>query len=118
MFTAIVLDAESQEKLKRFAAIILPKGVNLICHHVTLCLGTSTDYTLGETREITATHFGELVGRVLAFKVDGAYDSRNITPHVTAAVLGAAKPKESNEIKKWFRLPEEIKLSGIVQICN
>lgn len=93
MFTAIVLSYDSQN----------------------LCIEKAL--ALGAHREMTVTHIGETKGRVTAFRVNGAGDSKNRIPHVTIAVFGDAKPKESNEITEW-RAIEPFDISGKIEICG
>lgn len=107
MFTAIVLDYASQNAcIQRAIELgILPVGHPAKCHHVTLNLGPAKDKNkLGSIRGLTVTHFGQIEGRVVAFAVSGAHDSKNVSPHVTVATFGDARPKESNEIREWFAL--------------
>lgn len=79
-------------------------------------MGDASDrFNVGETRELTVTHYGHTKGRVSAFRVSGADDSRNNVPHVTVAVFGDAKPKESNLISVWVPIVP-FKVSGAVEL--
>lgn len=73
------------------------------CHHVTLAFNKPWNRDKGQ-RRIELTHIGFLPGRVIAFKVNGADDSLNKTPHITAFVADGASAKESNLITEWKRL--------------
>ena len=119
MFTAIVLSPASQNVCieKALALGALPHGHPAKCHHVTLSMGRVSGYAIGAHREMTVTHIGETKGRVTAFRVNGAGDSKNRIPHVTIAVFGDAKPKESNEIREW-RAIEPFDISGKIEICD
>jgi hypothetical protein len=91
------------------------------CHHVTLALGLPTNTAeLGKWREVVLTHYGKIEGRVTAFKVSGADDSKNETPHLTIAVNSdeGAKPRESNDITEWFPLDNPVKVQGTVELCT
>lgn len=121
MFTAIVLDSDSQNKcIKEAIALgILPLGHPAKCHHVTLAMGAHDEtYAAGAARNLTVTHYGVTKGRVAAFRVSGASDSRNKVPHVTVAVFGDAKPKESNDITVWKPLEFPFEIFGTVKICR
>lgn len=70
------------------------------CHHVTLAFNKPWKLDSGQ-RRIELTHIGVIPGRVMAFKVSGADDSLNKTPHITAFVANGAAAKESNLITEW-----------------
>ena len=121
MFTAIVLDSESQNEciLRAIALGLLPNGHPAKCHHVTLAMGKNhRSFRIGEARTLEVTHFGVLEGRVSAFRVLGADDSLNDVPHVTIAVYGDAKPKESNDITEWREVASRFLICGKVEICD
>ncbi len=103
MITAIILDERSQKRAISEAALLgeIRAGAKVFCHHVTLKLGDCNGYTLGAERRLVATHVGRIDGRVVAFKVEGADDSKNPVPHVTIATFDGAKPAESNLIESW-----------------
>lgn len=109
MFTAIVLNEGSSNALVSAAhwrGLNLPKERTTHAHHCTLNLGPAKDRSkLGSIRKLTVTGYGYTAGRVLAFRVAGADDSKNKVPHVTVFTFGDAKPKESNEIAVWYDVP-------------
>lgn len=118
-FTAIVLSPESQNACIA-AAIklgVLPIGHPAKCHHVTLAIGVPASARIGSHREMTVTAYGLTEGRVAAFRVNGASDSKNKVPHVTIAVFSDAKPVESNQIEKWVEIPH-FDICGKVEICE
>lgn len=124
MFTAIVLsDASRASCIARALGlgVIIPRDIvkhSIKCHHVTLAMGDASDrFTIGEERHLTVTHVGTIAGRVVAFKVEGASDSKNKVPHVTIATFGDAKPKESNDITEWKEIAS-FPLVGMVSVCR
>ncbi len=122
MFTAIVLSPESQAQcVSQARSYGLTEGLDKVfCHHVTLCLGAHPcPELLGQKRTLLVTHCGRVAGRVAAFRVAFASDSKNKVPHVTIATnsLCGAKPAESNLIEKWERVAP-FYLDGTVQECR
>jgi hypothetical protein len=117
MFTAIVLNPESHTLciLHALELGLLPNGHSVKCHHVTLNMGAARDVSkLGSGRKLTVTHYGQIRGRVCAFRVQGAADSENKVPHVTVATFGNAKPRESNDIPLWVALEKPFEIFGTV----
>ena len=121
MFTAIVLNAAGRNALVSAAhqrGLNLPTPRTLHAHHCTLNLGRAKDINkLGSIRRLTVTGYGYTSGRVLAFRVAGAGDSKNAVPHVTVFTFGDAKPRESNEIKVWHDIPP-FEIFGEVRECR
>lgn len=121
MFTAIVLNEGSRNALvsaAHFRGLNLPKERTLHAHHCTLNLGSVKDKNkLGSIRKLTVTGYGYTTGRVLAFCVAGADDSKNTVPHVTVFTFGNAKPRESNEIEIWHDIPR-FEIFGEVRECH
>ncbi len=116
MFTAIVLNPESNDRCVSQAEDmgLLGLGWTVRCHHVTLCMGPAKDKNkLGSGRKVTVTHYGQIMGRIAAFRVEGAADSENKVPHVTIAHAKDAKPRESNDILLWIAC-EPFELFGTV----
>lgn len=124
MFTAIVLSDASQLRVHAEALRlgIYNGKMELLAHHVTLAMGkipaNSPLLQIGAKRKLTATHYGVTEGRVSAFRVSGADDSRNTVPHVTVGVYAPAKPRESNDIADWIALDETFDVFGTVEICS
>lgn len=80
-------------------------------------MGANINFPIGDTRKLTVTHYGFTEGRVSAFRVAGAEDSRNEIPHVTVATFGDAKPRESNEIAEWVPI-DNFPITGTIEICQ
>lgn len=118
-YTAIVLDADSRVLAAEVAGRygIAPIQWDLKLHHVTLAMGAPSGFKIGEERVLTVTHAGRVEGRVTAFKVEGAGDSANKTPHLTIAVAKGAKPVESNQITDWREI-QPFTIRGKVEVCR
>lgn len=118
MYTAVVLDSDSQNKLKNFCALFLPASWDLVCHHMTTNMGGAVNGPahayLGQKVALKATHFakGLLVAAVL---VECEVPSTNANKHVTLAVdkANGGKPVMSNKLSEWEKM-EDISLTGTV----
>jgi hypothetical protein len=122
-YTAIVLDEPSRNQIIGLIRDLnLTMGMNeptIHAHHITLAMGAHPHrWNVGTPRKIRVVGFGEIEGRVSAFRVEWAEDSVNKMPHITAVVEKGCKPKESNEIRVWTPLPRPIFVQGSVQICE
>ncbi len=120
MFTAIVLDKSSQIKVRAKALVLGLYNYKSItkCHHVTLALGKISGFKIGAARNLVVTHYGFTPdGKVSAFRVRGAEDSKNMFPHVTIAVAPGHKPAESNQIVEWTKI-EPFEINGKIEICD
>jgi len=118
LFASVVLDDSSRSKLVTALSHHVPKGWEIITHHMTINFGKG----LGEDR---IDDKGKVVGLVaseigisdmaVAVKVHG-YPSDNDIPHITIAVnrAGGGKPVMSNKITNWERMSSHINLSGVV----
>ncbi len=118
MYTAVVLDEASQEKLKEFISRGNFPGWKIVCHHMTINIGPATngpggDY-LGKTVSLTGVQVGG-DAFVNALKVECEVPSINKIKHVTLAVNEArgGKAKMSNDITFWVDI-EKISLQGVV----
>lgn len=117
MYTAIILNKESQAKLKEHAYAWFNeiKGWQLYCHHATLNMGSMDENInnkelLGKEAviEIDAVGFNDYAAAcriVSMYTVDGEIiNSVNKVPHVTMAVNvhEGGKPVMSNNIGLWI----------------
>lgn len=120
-YIAIVLNPASVARVRDEAEWfqLLGKGWAEKMHHVTLAMGNVSGYAIGTKRNMTVTHYGMIAGRVSAFRVNGAGDSKNMFPHVTVAVAFGAKPVESNNITNWKEIApgEQFDIDGVVTLC-
>ena len=123
MYTALVLDKESHNKLLEAFHQIAPLGWERICHHMTINMGREdagpAADLVGKTFEVVATTFAQ-DNKVLAVGVVSEVPSANTIKHITVAVnrAGGGKPFHSNDLKEWVPLVESIKLTGTVQVVN
>lgn len=143
MYTAIVLNNDSRNYiLRRLYAKELNTDLEIICHHITICMGADKKkrfpFEIGEEVEFTITHIGALYAAEMGDKKpEGSEDTermvvaakvklpegkfvKNETPHITLMVNRHrdAKPAYSNNISNWIELEDNRVLKGIVEICN
>lgn len=119
LYSAVVLDQESHDKLLTILGHFIPKDWKAFAHHMTVAFGKSLDDigysdSKGEEIILTVTDFG-ISDMAVAVKVDGFY-TENKLPHVTLAVNVAqgGKPYMSNEIPKdnWKQLERTFEIKG------
>jgi predicted kinase len=117
LYSAIVLDKLSRSNLLIKLGNKIPKGWEVIAHHLTVAFGKSFPEELkdmlGKNVELTATHIG-VSDLAIAVMVNG-FPSEKETPHITLSVnrKEGGKPVDSNNINNWVKLEQEIKLNGI-----
>lgn len=101
LYSAVVLDKASHNKLIDRFALEIPEGWKTYAHHMTITLGELKDKTdIGKEVILKVTKMG-LSDMAMAVQVEG-YHSKNTIPHVTLAVNpNGGKPKDSNDITKW-----------------
>lgn len=101
LFTCVLLDNASKNKLLDRFALEIPTDWKIFAHHMTITLGEMKDKTdLGKEVILKVTKVG-LSDMAMAVQVEG-HPSKNAIPHVTLAVNpDNGKPAMSNEITKW-----------------
>ena len=101
LYSAVVLDKSSHNKLLERFALDIPEGWKTFAHHMTITLGELKDKTdIGKEVILTVTKVGKS-DMAMAVQVEG-YASKNAIPHVTLAVNSeGGKPVMSNDITKW-----------------
>jgi predicted kinase len=102
LYSAVVLDKASHNKLLDKFALEMPEGWKTYAHHMTITMGELKDKTdIGKEVILKVTKVG-LSDMAMAVQVEG-YQSKNDIPHVTLAVnaLKNAKPVMSNKITNW-----------------
>jgi hypothetical protein len=122
MYTAVVLDVDSVERLKN--AMNIPEGWETICHHMTINMGEFEDgpaagvFRLGDEVEMTV-HSVASNDKVMAVGVRCQVASKNSIKHVTVAVNRAAggKPFQSNNLIDWKTI-EPFTLKGQIEECT
>jgi hypothetical protein len=119
-WSAVVLDAESQTKLKSLFKTYIPVGWTVKCHHMTIDPFneyTGKLYQLGDIVNLSITYVG-VSNLASAVKVVGFKEKTNNSfPHVTLAVneqIGG-KAKDSNSIINWTPILQHVTLSGTVE---
>jgi hypothetical protein len=115
-WSAVVLDENSRNRLIAEYKSQIPQGWEIIAHHMTINFRGLSDEE-GKLVNLKVIEVG-LDDKALAVKVVG-YDkpTNNAFPHVTIAInrSGGAKPKDSNDIKNWTKVPNGITLSGTIE---
>lgn len=116
-YSAVVLDNNSRSRLIEKFKSIIPKGYEIIAHHMTINMGEinhSYEKFLGMKVNLTVNSFaGD--DKVMAVGVSG-FPTVNKLPHITLAVNRAngGKPMMSNQLTNWEKLSEPLILTGTV----
>lgn len=125
MYTALVLDSQSQAKLLKQFKSLIPFGWKLFGHHMTINMGNAKDgpietsgYNVGDTEELTVVAWAK-DDKVMAVKVMCGVPSSNATKHVTVAanVANDGKPFLSNKLTNWTETSPVV-LSGTIEEVN
>lgn len=122
MYSAIVLDNPSREKLVKWLRDHFPhvkrENWEIVAHHMTIKMGPLPEYLFADkgteqTLEVIGVGNSEMT---VAVRVVG-YFSENKVPHITLAVNRAAggKPVMSNDIKNWQSILSPFKVKGTVE---
>lgn len=119
MYSALVLDEQSHNKLVQAFRDLIPQGYEIFAHHMTIKMGP-LDGPFAQLKGIEAqalvTHIA-CDDRVCAVKVETNVPSKNKVKHITLAVnkLGGGKPVHSNELSKWQPVASQFEVVGIVK---
>ncbi len=117
-WSAVVLDKESQNKLKNLFSSFVPEGWTIRAHHMTIDPFNKVDEAKVNTPvNLMVTSFG-MNENACAVKVVGYKDKTNNSfPHITIAYNkpNGAEAKDSNSIKNWKPILHHILLSGTIQ---
>lgn len=131
MYSAVVLNEQSQKKLVEWAnknvkvnGIRLPilvrdAGWTMFCHHMTIKYPGIPEFVkqyVDTDASLEVTHIG-ISDKVVAVRVVG-FHSENKYPHITVAVntLGGGKPVMSNNITEWRTIEGSLLLKGTVKL--
>lgn len=146
MYTAIVLDKDSQRALKELLGYPYTDsstGWEMICHHVTICMGRMKGkypFELGEEIQLEVIGAGKAhgfdipidkrkeiplaaeVAFAAAVRLPEGKHVKNVVPHITLAVNRSigGKPFHSNSAN-WVYYDSTntgVTLKGIVQECS
>ena len=119
-YCGVLLDKESQNKLKQLFSSLIPENWSIKCHHMTIDPFNECTVGIGESVNLMLTHFGRN-DKVCAVKVVGYKGkTNNAFPHVTIAVNESAggKAKDSNTITDWTPISKHITLTGTIENLN
>lgn len=120
MYTALLLDAPSQLALRNHFRSIIPANWDVKCHHMTVSMQRAASspaaQMVGQEFDILVTSLAH-DEKVMAVGIETLVPSANAVKHITIAVniADGGKPKHSNELKNWSKLPTPITLKGTVQ---
>lgn len=119
LYTAVVLDENSRQKLIKYFKAIIPENWNIICDHMTINLGDIDP----ELKNIFDRNYGiniplnvidyAIDDKIIAVGVTG-FPSKNNKPHITIAYdkNSGAKPKMSNDLIEWKPLKRSFMVVG------
>lgn len=129
LYIAVVLNNESQQKLKNIGQEFLKnsnKSVKWFCHHMTIAFKNDlndgiinfTEKHLGEDYVLVANRIG-LSEKAMAVSVETNAPSNNKIKHVTIAVFpeNNGKPYDSNFITEWKDI-EPVVLHGNISVIR
>ena len=121
MYTAVVLTPISQQTLINAFRSIIPAEWSVICHHMTVNMGSLNDgpaagnFQTGQTFKLNVKSIAQ-DDKVMAVGVDCDVPSSNKIKHITLAVnrTGGGKPFHSNNLFTW-QPTSPIQLDGILE---
>jgi predicted kinase len=105
LYSAVVLDGGSRASLLSRVEHAIPKGWDVIAHHMTIAFGkpVPNQEDLDKDVTLTVTDLG-LSDMAMAVRVEG-YPSKNDIPHITIAINpNGGKAVMSNDITKWRKI--------------
>jgi hypothetical protein len=119
LYTAVVLDEHSREKLIKYFKAIIPENFEIIAHHMTINLGDIDPEIQPMFEKNKGINIPLMVNdyaindKVIAVGVSG-FPSKNNKPHITIAVnrMIGATPKMSNELTDWKPLKRPFMVVG------
>ena len=118
-YCGVLIEKESRDMLLSRFEDKIPDGWKKIAHHMTIDpFSRMKDLDkLGKNVKLKVTEFG-ISDKACAVKVEGYKGkTNNKFPHVTLAINDkeGAKPKDSNDIKKWEPLNNEFFIDGTIE---
>lgn len=125
MYTAVVLDMASAQRLMNEVKEIVPADWEMICHHMTINMGAFTagpaggaGFQLGQQVELKVVSFAQ-DAKVMAVGVECVVPSANQIKHITVAVnrAGGGKPFMSNKLASWLPIGAFV-LKGVIEECQ
>ena len=116
LYSAVVLDEQSKNKLLAAVGSKIPEGWKVYAHHMTVVFGKGLDNKsqIGKNIKLVVTQLG-FSDMAMAVKAEG-YPTKNKIPHITIAVNTAegGKPYNSNQISDWSDSDLSLELTGVV----
>lgn len=117
LYSAVVLDQESHDRLINVFLPMIPKDWEILAHHMTIKLGEIDSLhrnDLGKQVELTVIDYAKDF-MVMAVGVEGYYTQNN-KAHITVAVNRHAggKPMMSNKLDDWQSINFPLKVTGVV----
>ncbi len=125
MYTSVVLDADSVQRLEDELRAVIPASWSIICHHMTINLGVFdfgpaklAGFNLSDEVQLTVTSFAS-DDKVMAVGVDCVVPSSNKIKHITVAIdrANGGKPFQSNLLETWTAIAN-FSLSGHIEECE
>ena len=114
-YYGVFFSEKTQNTLLRFAKeqVNIPDDWKIFCHHMTIVynngseerqkMADALDYFVGNSQSLMINSIG-VSDRAIAFGV-ADYVTQNAQSHITIATAPGAKPVESNNITKWYKIP-------------
>jgi len=125
MYTALVISAESKNKLLGQFRDLIPSDWELIAHHMTINMGSAKEgplvnsgINLGDPAKLMVVGIAH-DAKVVAVSVQSNVPSSNKVKHITLAVNRKAggKPFQSNQLTDW-KPTSPLELNGTIEECN
>lgn len=125
MYTALVLDQASHQKVYNQFKELIPGDWEVIAHHMTCNMGDfnsgplkNSEFKLGDVAKLTVISLA-YDDKVMAVGVESEVPSSNDKKHITIAVnrKNGGKPFMSNQLKEW-NPTSPIVLTGTIQEEN
>lgn len=122
LYSAVVLDEKSREKLIKYFSPSIPNGFEIIAHHMTINLGelkVENKQYLGQNIRLEIKSFAQ-DDKVVAIGCSVSNANliiSNKTPHITLAVnrSNGGKPVMSNNLTNWEEFKRPMFLTGRIE---
>jgi predicted kinase len=114
LYSAVVLDDISRDKLLDRVKNTIPYGWKIIAHHMTIAFkkGVKNKEDIGKEIVLTVTELG-VSDMAIAVRVSG-YETTNQIPHITVGINpDGGNPVMSNNINKWIPI-NPFNINGVV----
>jgi hypothetical protein len=117
LYSCVLLGEESKKLLLKNIGDIIPKGWEILGHHMTISLAPLKDKKIiGDEELLLVTHIG-ISDMAIAVKVISKIKTKNPIPHITVAInKDGGKPVMSNDITEWKKVAGFILLGIVTEI--